>query len=118
MPALHINTAIYYFSKFKFEVQFRSWDLFEVESISKLSRSKLGLLKLSPFRSRVLFEVESFEVQSFEVGSFEVGSYGVRSFEVQSFEVQSVNRSYYGNDFVCGPHSNQEHHLVAHILLW
>ncbi len=91
LDSLHINTAIYDFSKFKFEVQFLSWVLFEVESFSKLNRSKLGLSKLSPFRSWVLIEVESFEVQSFEVGSFEVQLYKVRSFEVQSFEVQSMN---------------------------
>ena len=64
-------------SKFNFEVgffsklstmDFQSSNLkfnFEVKSFSKLS----------PFRSWVLFEVESFEVGSFEVGSFEVGSY-------------------------------------------
>jgi hypothetical protein len=46
LPALHKNSAIYGFSKFKFEVQFRSWVLFEVEFFSKLSRSKLGRSKL------------------------------------------------------------------------
>ncbi len=68
---------------------FRSWVLFEVESFEVGSFEVKSFSKLSPFRSWVLFEVESSEVQSFEVGSFEVQLYEVRSFEVQSFEVQS-----------------------------
>ncbi len=84
-----------------FEVQIRSWVVFQVGSLLKLGSYNLARSKLGPILSWVLFEVESFEVGSFEVLSVNPNNISARVDLSLKFKFYSSIQCQYGIAVTC-----------------